>query len=88
MKTIHLQSIGEKYATEAKNLKPGDVLIWNHGGRESVGNITPTKTGKSLNVQIKYRDFHGKEVVSNRRLGANTLVATEKLNPGTRDWTK
>lgn len=87
MKKIHLQSIGEKNAIPARELKVGDVAIWNFGGREKIVKITPSKTGKSITVGIKYRNFDNKEVTSQRRLNANTLVATEKLNPGTRDWT-
>lgn len=84
MKTIHLQGIGEKKATEAKNIKVGDVLIWNYGGREKVTRIQPSKTGKSmtLSIEIKKHNYKG-----NRRIGGNTLVATEELNPNTRDWT-
>lgn len=85
MKTIHLQEIGKKNAIPAKELKVGDVMIWNFGGREKITKITPSKTGKSLTVDIKYNSMlFGKEVENKRRLNANTLVATEKLNPGTR----
>lgn len=86
MKQIQLQSIGRKNAIPAKELKVGDVLIWNFGGREKVVSITPSKTGKSLTVGIKYKSFlDKKEKLSKRRLNSNTLVATEKLNPGTKE---
>ncbi len=86
MKTIRLQSIGKKNAIPAKELKVGDVMIWNFGGREKITKITPSKTGKSITVNIKYNSFlSGKEVNSKRRLKADTLVATEKFNPGTKE---
>lgn len=87
MKTIHLQAIGQKNAIPAKELKVGNVMIWNFGGREKITKITPSKTGKSLTVDIKYDSiFYGKEIESKRRLNSNTLVATEKINPGTRKY--
>lgn len=84
MKTIQLQSIGRKNAIPAKELKVGDVMIWNFGGREKVTKIIPSKTGKSLTIDIKYDSMFGGEVNGKRRLNIDTLVATEKLNPGTR----
>lgn len=83
MKTIQLQSIGRKKATEAKNIRVGDVLIWNFGGREKVTKITPSKTGKTMTLKITNPKSKWK---GERRINANTLVATEELNPGTPNW--
>ncbi len=80
MEKIRLQSIGWHNAVKAKELKPNDVLIWNFGGREKVTSVLPSKNGKTLSIGIQYKNFEGKTVNSRRRLSANTLVATEKVN--------
>ena len=73
MKELHLQGIGKKAATEAKNIKIGDVLIWNYGATSKVLNIEFSKTGKTLTVTTLAEN--GKQY--ERRLGANRLVAIQ-----------
>ena len=70
---IHLQGIGEKPAKPAKEIKVGDVLIWNFGEKSIVKSITETKSGKSVNLM---EDDNGK--IYKRRLSKNTLVAYEE----------
>lgn len=74
MKTIHLQQIGRTKATEAKNLKVGDVTVWNGGATETITSVEFTKTKKSVYIGIEYVNFYGKLVKSIRRLGADRLV--------------
>ena len=47
MNTIQLQSIGHVTAKEAKDLKVGDVMIWNFGFRSTVSEIV-RETAKSI----------------------------------------
>ena len=70
---IHLQGIGEKPAKPAREIKIGDVLIWNFGEKSIVKSITETKSGKSVNLM---EDDNGK--IYKRRLSKNTLVAYEE----------
>lgn len=80
MEKVRLQSIGWRNAIKAKELKPGDVLIWNFGDKEKVTAVKPSKNGKTLTVGSQYKNYEGKIINSQRRLGSNTLVATEKVN--------
>ena len=72
---IHLQGIGEKPAKPAKEIKVGDVLIWNFGVKSIVKSITETKSGKSINI---LEDYDGK--VYKRRLLKTSLVACKGGN--------
>ena len=54
MQTIHLQGIGEKPAIPAKELKIGDVTIWNYGFTETIIGILK-QTTNSIVFQIKRR---------------------------------
>lgn len=74
MKTIHLQQIGKTKATEAKNLKVGDVTVWNGGATEKITSVEFTKTKKTVLVGIEYINYFGELVKSARRLGAERLV--------------
>lgn len=74
MQTIHLQGIGEKPAILAKELKIGDVTIWNYGFTETIIGILK-QTQKSIVFQIKSNNT---DYIGQRRLYKNRLVA--KLN--------
>lgn len=50
MKTTHLIGYGEHKATEVKNLKVGDTIVWNYGYESIVKKLTPSKTGKTIKV--------------------------------------
>lgn len=71
-KTTHLQGIGSVPAIPARDLKPGDVVRWNYGYTSDVLKVTPSKTGKTVDVLLHSHDS-GK--VSSRKLGADRLVA-------------
>lgn len=74
---IHLQSIGEKNAVEASNIKVGDEMIWNFGYKEKVLDITPSKSGQSLTMKIK--DMQSGNTLT-RTIRAKSLVALTRLN--------
>lgn len=73
MSYIQLQGIGKRPAIPAGNLKPGAVVIWNYGYKSTVVSVSPSKSGKIVNVI-----FTGSDGVSRpRKLGAARLVAVE-----------
>ena len=74
MQTIHLQGIGEKPAITAKELKIGDVTIWNYGFTETIIGILK-QTTKSIVFQIKSNNT---DYIGQRRIYKNTLVARMK----------
>lgn len=78
MEKVHLQGIGKVNAIKAKDLRVGDITVWNYGGLEKIISITPSKTGKTLKVGIEYKDYHGEIVQSERKLGAERLVGINK----------
>lgn len=75
MKTIQLQSIGRKNATEAKNIKVGDILIWNFGETEKVTSIDYSKTGKTMFLGIICKSGW----TGTRRISIERLVAIQGL---------
>ena len=75
MKKLHLQGIGEQNATEAQNVKVGDVLIWNYGMTETVTSIKQTKSGKMLYFGITCPSGY----TGTRRINRDRLVAVQGL---------
>lgn len=74
--TIKLQGIsGQQEGTAAKNLKIGDVIIWNFGMKSEVVEIMPSKTGKTITFMLK---SHQDGEIRSRKMGAETLVVVEK----------
>lgn len=61
-------------AIYAKDLKVGDITIWNYGYKEEILKITPTKSGKSIKVQIL--DVHSGHILT-RTLRTETLVCID-----------
>lgn len=54
MAKIKLQGISQRFdGVAAKDLKVGDVLIWNYGSKSEVVGIQPSKTGKSYAISCK-----------------------------------
>lgn len=79
MNTVKLQGIGNTTAIEAKDLKVGDVTVWNYGSLETITSVEFSKTGKTLSVGIEYFDsFHKKNVQSTRKFSAPRLVAVRR----------
>jgi hypothetical protein len=74
MKTIQLQSIGKRKATEAKNIKVGDTLIWNFGYTTKVLEIV-----KETAHTIIIRSINESGKIHDRRLGKERLVAIQGL---------
>ena len=74
MKTIQLQGIGNRPAKAAKELRIGDIIVWNFGYVSTVCGIRPTKTGKMIDFDLQ----SGQDgVIRSRRLGAERLVGVE-----------
>lgn len=71
--TMKLQGVsGWIKAKPAGELKPGDVTLWNYGYTETVLAVAPSKTGKTVTVEIM-DDKSGNHYT--RKLGAARLVA-------------
>lgn len=68
--TTHLQGIGRVQAKPAREIKIGDVLVWNYGYTSRVLGIEPSKTGKTLVVKIEQ---NGR--LYERKMKADRLVA-------------
>jgi hypothetical protein len=74
--TIKLQGIyGEQSAKAVKDLKIGDVIVWNYGYKSSVTDLIPSKTGKTVTAMLK--SFEDGKIRS-RKMGTNRLVAVEQ----------
>lgn len=73
--TIKLQGIsGQQTGTATKDLKIGDVIIWNYGYRSEVVEILPSKTGKTITFML--RSFESGNINA-RKMGADRLVVVE-----------
>ena len=73
---VKLQGIyGAKEGTPTKDLKVGDVLIWNYGYKSEVVEILPSKTGKTITFMMKSIES-GK--ITPRKMGADRLVVVEE----------
>lgn len=74
--TIKLQGIsGKQEGTATKNLKIGDVIIWNYGYKSEVVEIIPSKTGKTITFMLKSFESGN---INSRKMGAERLVVVEK----------
>lgn len=70
---MRLQGMYKEYEEKkAKDLKPGDITIWNYGYTETVVDIEFSKTGKTVNVKI-ISNTSGKEFL--RKMRSDRLVA-------------
>lgn len=74
--TIKLQGIsGHQEGTATKNLKVGDIIVWNYGYKSEVVEIIPSKTGKTITFMLKSLES-GNTIP--RKMGAERLVVVEK----------
>lgn len=74
--TIKLQGIsGQQEGTAVKNLKIGDIIVWNYGMKSEVVEIIPSKTGKTITFMLKSNQ-DGE--IRSRKMGAERLVVVEK----------
>lgn len=79
-KKIKLQGIsGQQEGTATKNLKIGDVIVWNYGMKSEVVEIIPSKTGKTITFMLK---SHQDGEIRSRKMGAERLVVIEKKQQG------
>ena len=72
MKKVQLQSIGWVPGKPVKELKRGDVIMWNFGYTSIVLDLLPSKTGKTIVAVLKESESGH---IVNRKMGANRLVA-------------
>lgn len=73
---VKLQGIpGYQKGTPAKDLKIGDVVVWNGGVTSEVVGLEPSKTGKTILFQMKSGEDG---VVRDRRMKAGTLVVVQE----------
>ena len=77
--TVKLQGIhGEKKGTPTKDLKIGDVIIWNFGYKSEVVEIIQSKTGKTITFMLKSLESGN---INPRKMGADRLVVIEEKKP-------
>lgn len=70
--TVKLQGIyGQQKGTAVKNLKVGDVIVWNYGYKSEVLELIPSKTGKTITAILKSLESGN---VNPRKMGADRLV--------------
>lgn len=70
--TVKLQGIyGQQKGTAVKNLKIGDVIVWNYGYKSEVMELIPSKTGKTITAILKSLESGN---VNSRKMGADRLV--------------
>jgi len=81
--TIHLQAIGEYPAIRARNLRVGDVTVWNYGSKETISSFGK-ETDNFITVNIV--DRNGK--TWERRLKKDRLVGVEIGKEGTPEQPK
>ena len=74
--TVKLQGIhGAQKGTPTKNLKVGDVIVWNYGYKSEVVEIIPSKTGKTITFMLKSFESGN---ISPRKMGADRLVVIDE----------
>lgn len=62
---------GHQAGTAVKDLKVGDVIVWNFGYKSEVIDLIPSKTGKTITVMLK--SFEDGQIRP-RKMGAERLV--------------
>lgn len=73
--TVKLQGIsGHQAGTQAKDLKIGDVIVWNYGYKSEVVDIIPSKTGKTITFSLKSFESGN---INARKMGADRLLVVE-----------
>ncbi len=79
MAKIKLQGITQRFdGVAAKDLKVGDVLIWNHGCKSEIVNIQPSKTGKTYVISCKSMQDG---IVRERKTTVTREFAVERKEP-------
>ena len=62
----------QQAAKAVKELKTGDVIVWNYGYTSTVVDLIPSKTGKTITCMLKSNQDG---VIRERKMGAERLVA-------------
>ena len=71
--TVQLQGVyGQQPAKAVKELKIGDVIMWNFGYTSTVVELIPSKTGKTITCMLKSNQDG---CIRNRKMCAERLVA-------------
>jgi hypothetical protein len=79
MAKIKLQGISQRFdGVAAKDLKIGDILVWNYGSKSEVVSIQPSKTGKSYAISCKSLQDG---IVRERKATAAREFAVERKEP-------
>lgn len=79
MAKIKLQGIPQRFdGVAAKDLKIGDVIIWNFGYKSEVVDIQPSKTGKTFVLFLKSFETGN---TSGRKTTATREFAIERKAP-------
>lgn len=74
--TVKLQGIhGQQTGTATKDLRIGDIIIWNFGYKSEVVGIAPSKSGKMITFQLRSLESGN---INERKMGAGRLVVTEE----------
>lgn len=77
--TIKLQGIsGQQKGTPAKDLKVGNVIIWNYGFKSEVVEIIQSKTGKTITLMLKSLESGN---INPRKMGSDRLVVVDEKEP-------
>ena len=72
MKTVKLQGIpGHWKGTPVSELKLGDIIHWNFGYTSTVIKLTPSKTGKTIEVTTKGNQTN---YIGSRKMRADRLL--------------
>ncbi len=78
--TVKLQGIYNKQEAKAvKELKTGDVIMWNYGYTSTVVDLIPSKTGKTITCLLKSnQDGVVRERKRCRKTGCYCIAASRK----------
>jgi hypothetical protein len=73
---VHLQGIGKTTAKYSKDIRIGDILVWNFGYTSEVIDLRFTKSGKTIIATLKTVSEYTKvSNITDRQLRCNSLVA-------------
>ena len=77
MAKIKLQGISQRFdGIAAKDLRIGDILIWNYGYKSEIVNMQPSKTGKTFVLSLK--SFETGNISERKTTAAREFVVERK----------
>lgn len=77
MAKIKLQGISQRFdGVAAKDLRIGDILIWNYGYKSEIVNMQPSKTGKTFVLSLK--SFETGNISERKTTAAREFVVERK----------